>query len=509
MKVMVIGAGGVIGQHMIITVPVFDLETVFTRLHGGSPLYRAMDLCGDYWETWLEKEMPDVVVNLAGCNDVDAVEANPQHAYDINVTGVRRLVDWCNHRNKYLIHVSSQAALDPVNEYGKQKLEADKAVMECCRDWTIIRPTFVLGIRPFPGIGRENPAERILAGKETRSVCDRFFSISFAWDVAAAIWASIYSPFLGVFNVGNHESLSRLDVTRLLGAESEPVNHDSLGVAQRPLDTTYKQSWWETPLLKGFEMLARDYADRRNDHATYRAKEIAAYLRMTWRDALNKLASGFGTLHNEVAQDFRSNGGYEEEKLLAWYRKTDAYIWELTAYHLDPGFNYRGMVSGIVEALKGKGITGVVVCLGDGTGDLSLGIEAAGMKAVYNDLYRSRIAEFAQARFLMQQTDYERGGIGTAMTTDFTPELPVGAEAVVSLDFLEHVPNVEAWVKEIYACLKPGGYFVAQNAFNMGSGKDGSIPMHLTVNDHYETDWDPLLSSVGFKQLASNWYQKP
>jgi predicted methyltransferase len=74
---------------------------------------------------------------------------------------------------------------------------------------------------------------------------------------------------------------------------------------------------------------------------------------------------------------------------------------------------------------------------------------------------------------------------------------------------LEHVPNVEAWVSAIFAALKPGGLFCAQNAFACGSGPDGSIPMHLAVNDRFEHDWDPLLTAVGFEQISSNWYRRP
>ena len=64
------------------------------------------------------------------------------------------------------------------------------------------------------------------------------------------------------------------------------------------------------------------------------------------------------------------------------------------------------------------------------------------------------------------------------------------------------------WVNAIHAALKPGGYFVAQNAFACGSGPDGAIPMHLQCNDKYEKEWDNLLIEVGFEQIASNWYRR-
>ena len=101
------------------------------------------------------------------------------------------------------------------------------------------------------------------------------------------------------------------------------------------------------------------------------------------------------------------------------------------------------------------------------------------------------------------------GAYGMNLTAGWEPSLGSGWDSIVSLDFLEHCTDVEAWVRAIYAALKPGGWLVAQNAFACGSGPDGAIPQHLARNDRFEKDWDPLLFSLGFTQLCSNWYQKP
>lgn len=516
MKVLVVGAGGIIGQHLMISVPAYGIEPTFTRLHGGSPLYEQFDVCGDNWEECLDKWSPDVVVNLAGDNSVDSVEREPEVAHRVNVRGVVNLLDWCDKNAKHLIHVSSQAAIDPVNEYGKQKRTAEDLVQRTGDLWTIIRPTFVLGIRPFPGIGRENPAERILSGKEQESVYDRFFSVSFAWDVAKFIWdMAAITPAKRVLQVGNPEKMSRLSVAHKLGVYPKRVKHDTLLIAQRPGDTTYTEnSWYQTSLNEGMSRLEAEYGQRDLDSASYRAKEIGAYFKMPWEGALEKLQSGFIPLHHAVAEDFRKVPTDTEEELLAWYRGTDAYIWELTAYHLDPGFNYRGMVKGIAESLKSKDVKSVL-CLGDGVGTLTIALRNAGIEDPhYNDLWNSRTQQFAFSRFFMRGTvpgsvyctPRYVCSLGWEPFPDCTRPF---FDAVVSLDFLEHVTDVEAWVRKVYELLKPGGYFVAQNGFNMGSGKDGSIPMHLSVNDRFEKDWDPLLFSLGFVQLASNWYQKP
>ena len=221
------------------------------------------------------------------------------------------------------------------------------------------------------------------------------------------------------------------------------------------------------------------------------------------RDSLQ----GFGPLHNAVSDDFRKANPKTDAELLDWYRTTEAYIWELSAYHEDPGFNYAGMVNGIAAALKSRGIgtdiEGDVLCLGDGIGDATLAMHRAGLCARYHDLPGSRTAEYAAFR-LWRNTGREWDM--SYCTED--PLLADGCAAIVSLDFLEHVSDVPAWVRTIHASLNPGGYFIAQNAFACGSGPDGAMPMHLQCNDKYEKEWDNLLIEVGFEQLASNWYRR-
>ena len=515
MKVVVIGAGGIIGQHMAMTVP-DGIDVTFTR-RTESHLYRGFDLCrpGEPWDL-LDDLMPNVVVNLAGESRPDTVEKDWQAYQEINVEAVRKLSEWCNENGSHLVHVSSQAVLDPVNEYGKQKLAADYWVEKSNGDnWTIVRPTFVLGIRPFPGIGRENPAERMLGGKETQSVDDRYFAVAFAWDVAEVIWRACAGSLekRKVHYVGNPVRLSRFELAKLMGNwEVKAVSHDELvGLAPRPLDTSgpYMEegnSHHSMTLIRGITRLRVEWDSRAADDVNYRAKELAAFLKVPYPKVVERLGQGFGPLHNAVTEDFNRANPKTDEELTNWYRTTDSYLWELTAYHVDKGFNYSGMTGGIAAVLKSKGVDRVL-CLGDGVGSLTIAMKNAGMTPFYHDLMDSRTAAFARSRMVMRFTDYVNGSLTASFDPGGLHVTPF--DAVVSLDYLEHVPNVEQWVKFIYGELNPGGFFVAQNAFNCGSGVDGAIPMHLVVNDHYERDWDPLLFSLGFVQLASNWYQKP
>jgi 2-polyprenyl-3-methyl-5-hydroxy-6-metoxy-1,4-benzoquinol methylase len=239
-----------------------------------------------------------------------------------------------------------------------------------------------------------------------------------------------------------------------------------------------------------------------------RASEISTFLDVTFLHARNRLEQGFHYNHHLVAEDFiKANVDVNDPvSLLNWYRRTDAYIWELSAYHLDPGFNYSGMCEGISLGLKAHNKKDVL-SLGDGIGDLTIRMHQDGLSPTYNDLKGSHTAGLAQFRFELNCDQ----PIKTLYTEGWTPSLGENTfDAVVALDFFEHVVNVDEWALAVYKALRVGGVFIAQNAFAIGDAEHGnSIPMHLSINNKYEKDWDPMLGSIGFiRHENGQWWVK-
>ena len=519
MKVLVLGASGIIGQHMRLCVP-DGITAVWHRCtaddwHVGCDLTEPGQLAG-----LLESVNPDVVVNLAGQSSPDAVEAAPLKWAALNVRVPEAIAEWCDANGRRLVQVSTQAVFsgddppygptsqtDPINAYGKQKARAERAVLEC-KNAIVARPTFCLGVRLFPHVGRSNPVEQILGGQE-KQVADRWFSVAFAVDVARTLWhlAQFWSPNARIVHVGSESRLNRYGLAKMLGADPSPVKHsDFPGIAPRPVDTAYASgsSWQWTPLEDGMKNCIEDWkVSMDQDGLVYRARQIAAFLGVNEQKAVDKLREGFGPLHNAVAADFRAACPKSDEDFLCWYRTTNAYIWELSAYHLDERFNYRGMVEGMVSRLKMLGASKVLV-LGDGIGDMTGALRAHGFDATYNDLAGSQTAKFAAFRYWANFGEK----LKTLLSDGWLPSIGEGWDAVVSFDFLEHVTDVPAWAKAIHDALVPGGRLFVQNAFACGSGERGSIPMHLERNDRFEKDWDPLMTQIGMDQESSNWYRR-
>jgi dTDP-4-dehydrorhamnose reductase len=252
MNVLILGASGIIGTHMREDKPEDPICSFSCRTSRYG--YWQCDLNDqDALEDMLLQFKPDVVVNLAGESNTDTVEANPAAYERINVHmphALARLTEILNFR---LIHVSSQAVfsgneppyglnapLDPINAYGWQKAAAENLVL-WHKNVTVIRPTFVLGVRPDPTIGRMNPVEQMLGGQK-KQVCDRWFSVSFAPDVASLIWDVVSKkPERRVIQAGVPVRVNRWLIARGLGIDiASGVSHETFpGLAPRPFDTTY------------------------------------------------------------------------------------------------------------------------------------------------------------------------------------------------------------------------------------------------------------------------------
>lgn len=234
-----------------------------------------------------------------------------------------------------------------------------------------------------------------------------------------------------------------------------------------------------------------------------RAREIADFLGLDYGDVRVELQKGFHYFHAKVAEDFKCANPQTDAELLAWYQRTLAYVYELSAYHLDEGFNYTGMCKGIADHLLTNGHC-CVLCLGDGIGDVTLALNERGLRPIYHDLEGSQTAAFAAFRFQRHGAEALR-----ILTTDFTPPDVRDLDAVVALDVLEHFPNADKWGRAIATWLRVGGIVLFQNAFGIGSpDREGSIPMHLASGTHWEHDWDPFMESLGLRREASGWWRK-
>ena len=276
-KVVVIGAGGIVGQHMMVNKPEWA-DAIFTRRKGYLE-WSQLNVGEDDIEAWLDANSPDVIINLAGQNVVDAVEQNPDESIYVNVQLPLTLATWVSNNNKKLIQVSTQGIFSgenanyntnskphPITWYGKQKALAEKLIISH-DNVKIVRLTFVIGVRPFQDVGRKNPLEIMMEQKEQLQVDDRFFSPVFAYDAAMILWDTALhfeESDQKIIHIGNPIKSSRFSLASdiktasngKLDTEIKPVSYTyfTSNVA-RPKDTTWEDgtSLYITDYMYGLE----------------------------------------------------------------------------------------------------------------------------------------------------------------------------------------------------------------------------------------------------------------
>lgn len=153
MKLLVTGAGGMLGQalvpcleardHQVINLPKEKLDvTHYTQV----------------LET-IETEKPELVIHCAAYTKVDQAESEPGLAYLINGYGTENIAIACAKQNIPMLYVSSDYVFDgeqktpyttwdrtrPLSVYGKSKLAGEKAVQRHLRRFYIVRTSWLYG----------------------------------------------------------------------------------------------------------------------------------------------------------------------------------------------------------------------------------------------------------------------------------------------------------------------------------------------------------------------------
>ena len=109
----------------------------------------------------LNQIKPDLIVNAAAYTNVDEAEEEPDKARLINADTPGEIANWCKLHNAVLIHYSTDYVFDgtkgspyteedepnPLNVYGKTKLEGEIAVQQSGAPYLILRTAWVYSMR--------------------------------------------------------------------------------------------------------------------------------------------------------------------------------------------------------------------------------------------------------------------------------------------------------------------------------------------------------------------------
>jgi dTDP-4-dehydrorhamnose reductase len=169
-----------------------------------------------------EKIKPTVVIHTGAMSKPDECETNQMKAYLVNVEGTVQLLINSADINSFFIFLSTDFVFDgergmyteddtpnPVNYYGRTKLEAEDAVKEYEHDWAIVRTSLVYG-KNYSGNNNilKIVKEKLEKGENYNIVDDQIRTPTYVEDLAKAIVSVIEKRASGIFHISGTDILT-------------------------------------------------------------------------------------------------------------------------------------------------------------------------------------------------------------------------------------------------------------------------------------------------------------
>ena len=206
-KVMILGAGGMLGNALVKTFKYHDFYA-FSKAQIDITNKKVVF-------NKINKIKPNIVINSAAYTDVDGCEKNRKHAFNVNGKAVKIIADACKKNNISLLHISTDYVFDgkkkgykeddktsSINVYGKSKLLGEKYLMETLDNYYLIRASWLFGKRG------KNFVDTILRlakeKKELKVVNDQYGRPTYTNDLADKIKEIVETKkSFGIYHITN------------------------------------------------------------------------------------------------------------------------------------------------------------------------------------------------------------------------------------------------------------------------------------------------------------------
>ncbi len=229
--VLVTGAGGLIGSHLVKNAPAFapgHNVVGLTRHHLDLTNYKAVQRAVEWYH-------PDLIVHCAALSKSTACQQDPALAKKINVEVTANLAGLA--ANIPFVFLSSDLVFDgrqgnyhecahvnPLGVYGESKAAAEQIVLKHPRA-VVIRTSLNAGVSPTGDRGFNEEMRRAWQqGRSLTLFTDEFRCPIPVAATAQAIWELALRNTHGLYHVAGTERLSRYQIGQLLAARWPQLN---------------------------------------------------------------------------------------------------------------------------------------------------------------------------------------------------------------------------------------------------------------------------------------------
>jgi dTDP-4-dehydrorhamnose reductase len=231
MRLLIIGASGVLGSRLY--------NDAIKRKWNVLGTYCSHEYEGLFYldvrdKASLEKVFnffrPETVVMAGGITDVDLCTLKPKLAMDVNIKGTMNLVKKIKEYGSKLIYISTDYIFDgengpykeddkpnPINMYGRTKLEAEDIIRNKLKDYLIVRTCqlYGTGVAERSSAPTKNFAIKIIHNmrnnKNVYAADDLYSTPTYAGSLSEIIIKLIEKKAKGVYHGAGAEFLNRYD----------------------------------------------------------------------------------------------------------------------------------------------------------------------------------------------------------------------------------------------------------------------------------------------------------
>ncbi len=227
-KLMIVGGSGFLGGHLI-QYSKYEFEVVATfkdhpfEMEGCKTIY--LDITDrDKTENTIMKKKPSHIILTAAQRNVDYCERNQEEVNGINVEGTRNMAMASKKIGAKLIYLSTDIVFDgtkenynendttnPINHYGKTKLEGEKEVAKALDDFAIARVSVLYDWNIFEHTFNfvSWVYEGLKQGKPLKLFSDQYRNATYIKNASEALLSICKRDEKGIFHVVGKNCVSR------------------------------------------------------------------------------------------------------------------------------------------------------------------------------------------------------------------------------------------------------------------------------------------------------------